>query len=329
MPSGVRDQAGATMRLAETVTFGTSGLDRAAHLRGDAEEQARLLTLGRVLPLWRGKPLMQAGERLGWVPAGSAVLAQGKAPVFLGFDGGLPCFAADIADWVPGDGQEPLGSGFSDISEQRHPDAPSDHAFCELRAVMLRLTTREAELAATAKAVLHWHSGHGFCAACGAASIQAMAGWQRTCPACGTHHFPRTDPVVIMLVTRGNRALLGRSPGWPEGMYSCLAGFIEPGETIEAAVRREVLEESGVQIGAVRYLSSQPWPFPASLMLGCAAEALTESITLDPEELEHALWVSREEMVAVMAGEHPQIKPARKGAIAHFLIQNWLADRLD
>lgn len=310
------------------VTFGGSGLDRAAALRGDAAQQAALLARGKVLALWRGKPLAKAGCGLGWVAAGAAVLRDAGLTVFLGHDGDTPVFAADISGWQPPDADHTV-SGFLDQTEQRHPALPDDLAFVELRAVMLRLTAREAELAATARAVLQWHRSHGFCAACGAASVPVMAGWQRACPACGAQHYPRTDPVVIMLVTHGNRALIGRSPGWPEGMYSCLAGFVEPGETVEAAVRREVFEESGVRIGAVRYLCSQPWPFPASLMLGCAAEAVTDAITLDPVELEHALWVSREDMVTVMAGDHPVIKPARKGAIAHFLIQNWLADQLE
>ena len=132
-----------------------------------------------------------------------------------------------------------------------------------------------------------------------------------------------------MLVTRGNSVLLGRSPGWPEGMYSLLAGFIEPGETIEAAVRREVLEESGIVCGEVSYLASQPWPFPASLMIGARTEALTDEITVDPDELEQALWVSREELVQAFAGNHPTIRPSRKGAIANFILSNWLADRLE
>ncbi|MEO0917723.1 MAG: NAD(+) diphosphatase, partial [Pseudomonadota bacterium] len=160
-------------------------------------------------------------------------------------------------------------------------------------------------------------------------SMMAMAGWQRDCPACGHHHFPRTDPVVIMLITHGNAVLVGRSPGWPEGMYSLLAGFVEPGETVEAAVRREVFEEVGVRVGPVRYLASQPWPFPASLMLGCAGDALSTDLTLDPNEIEDALWVSREEMAKAFSGTHPTILPARKGAIAHFLLRAWLADRLD
>ena len=156
-----------------------------------------------------------------------------------------------------------------------------------------------------------------------------MAGWQRDCPECGGHHFPRTDPVVIMLVTHGDDVLLGRSPGWPEGMFSLLAGFIEPGEPIEAAVRREVFEEAGVRVGAVTYLASQPWPFPASLMFGCRGEALGREITIDPAEIEQALWVSKARLAAIFEGKDPEIKPARKGAIAHFILWNWLADQLD
>lgn len=313
---------------AETVTFGGSGLDRAAALRGDGAALTAALAGGQVLPVWRGKPLFR-DDNLAWVAAGSAVLAQGGEPVFLGMDEGVARFACDISGWSPEAGAEAVEAGFFDASEQRHPALDASFVFAELRGMMVRLSPRAAELAATAKAVLHWHRSHGFCAACGAATVMAQGGWQRNCPACGAHHFPRTDPVVIMLVTRGNSVLVGRNANWPEGMYSLLAGFVEPGETVEAAVRREVFEEAGIRVGAVRYLASQPWPFPASLMLGCAGEALDEAITLDPAELEDALWVSREEMVNAMAGLHPRLKPARKGAIAHFLIANWLADRLD
>lgn len=318
------------MRIAETVTFGGSGLDRAAALRTDPVAMAARLASGRVLPVWRGKPLLTGtgGCTAGWVPAGHPALAHGGDPVFLGLDDGIACFAQDISAWAPEAGAEAVQAGFFDASEQRHPALPPDHVFAELRGAMTRLTAREAELLATAKALLQWHASHGFCATCGAVSQMAMAGWQRTCPSCGAHHFPRTDPVVIMLVTRGNSVLVGRSPGWPDGMYSLLAGFVEPGETMEAAVRREVFEEAGVRVGAVRYLASQPWPFPASLMFGCHAEALDGAITIDPGEIETALWLTREEMVTVMAGAHPEIRAPRKGAIAHFLVAAWLADRL-
>ncbi len=263
------------MKIAETVTFGGSGLDRAAPLRADPAALAVHLGAGSVVPVWRGKPLL-AGALLdapGWVAPDHPVLGLGGALVFLGIDEGVARFAQDVSAWAPEAGAEAVERGFFDPSEQRHPALPDDHAFAELRGVMTRLTARDAELLATAKAVLQWHASHGFCATCGAASVVAMGGWQRNCPACGAHHFPRTDPVVIMLVTHGNSLLVGRSPGWPEGMYSLLAGFVEPGETLEAAVRREVFEEAGVRLGAVGYLASQPWPFPASLMFGCRAEA--------------------------------------------------------
>lgn len=318
------------MQHAETVTFGGSGIDRAALLRSDPATMADLLGRGQVLPLWRGKPLTRAGESLIWLSNDHPALAHGGDHlVFLGIDADIPCFAADISDWSPEAGAQGIEAGFMDASQQTHPALPVDHVFVELRAVMTRLSAREAELAAIGKAVLHWHRSHAFCATCGTKSLMQMAGWQRNCPGCGAQHFPRTDPVVIMLVTHGNNVLLGRSAAWPEGMYSLLAGFVEPGETIEAAVRREVAEETGVKVGAVSYLASQPWPFPASLMIGCAAEAISTEITIDPAELEAALWISREEMVGVMAGEHPVIKPSRKGAIAHFLITNWLADKLE
>ena len=303
------------MRLAETVTFGGSGLDRAAELRGDpaALERlarspgARLVLLGTEGPLFEGP---EEAPRLARMPLGGGIeaVAAGAPVVFLGRDGDEGIWAASAVEGTPpGEGRR----------------------WAELRSVMAGLSPRDAELAATAKAVLGWHASHGFCAACGARSGPAQAGWRRDCPACGTQHFPRTDPVVIMLVTRGNRVLLGRSPGWPPGMMSLLAGFLEPGETVEAGVRREVWEEAGVRVGRVGYLASQPWPWPMSLMLGCRGEALSEEIVVDPKELETAMWVSRERLLGVFMGEDPEIRPPRTGAIAGFLLREWLADRLD
>ena len=316
------------MRIAETVTFGGSNLDRHATLRRDKAGLAAALQQGAVLPIWRGKPLVNGDEPV-WVPAGHPVLAMAAEPIFLGIDDGIPRFAADISDWSPEAVAAAPDAGFFDQTVQSHPALSPDQGFVELRGVMARLTPREAELVASAKAVLQWHRSHRFCSTCGAASEVAQGGWQRSCPACRTLHFPRTDPVVIMLVTRGNSVLLGRSPAWPEGMFSLLAGFVEPGETIEAAVRREVHEETGVTCGPVTYLASQPWPFPTSLMIGARTEATSSQISIDPEELEQAQWLTREELVSVFADRHPLIRPTRKGAIAHFILRNWLADRLD
>jgi len=322
------------MKLAETVTFGGSGLDRAAHLRGDSKAIAQLCDRddSRHLPIWRGKPLFsgEKSECLGWLSAGHPVLRDAlELPIFLGKDDGAACFAHDISAWEPDAFDSEAFRQFFDPTQYQHPDLPATHQFGELRGSMARLCPREAELVATAKAVLSWHESHGFCAKCGAKSEIAMAGWQRNCPACGTSHFPRTDPVVIMLITHGNDVLIGRSPGWPQGMYSLLAGFVEPGEPIEAAVRRETMEEAGIKVGAVEYLSSQPWPFPTSLMFGCRGEALSREITVDKNELEDSRWISREEMMQAMSAEHPEILPARRGAIAHFILSLWLADKLD
>ncbi len=322
------------MKIAEQVTFGGSGLDRAAELRADPAALQVLAAdpAARFLPMWRAKPLVSGDSdlTLAGLPAGAAPLEHAReAPVFLGSSDGVPWFAVDISGWEPEDQETDTVGAFVDLSEQRYPGLPEDHRFAELRGIMTALTPRDAELAATARAVLAWHESHGFCARCGAKSRLIEGGWQRHCPGCGTRHFPRTDPVVIMLITHGNSVLMGRSPGWPEGMFSLLAGFIEPGETIEAAVRREVFEEAGVRVGEVDYLASQPWPFPASLMIGCRGQAETRDITIDPAEIEEALWVSREEMLSIFAGDHPRIKAARKGAIARFILANWLADRLE
>ncbi|MEO0487462.1 MAG: NAD(+) diphosphatase [Pseudomonadota bacterium] len=311
------------MKGAEDVTFGGSGLDRAAELRALPE-----LPVGQTILLWRGKPAVDDDTgALARVPSDHPLVA--GARLLLGRDDdGTVLEAADLSAWVPDDLDPATLGAFLDPSLQRHPDLPGA-AFAELRSMMTRLSPRDAELAATARGLFEWHRTHGFCATCGAASDWAMRGWQRDCAACGRHHFPRTDPVVIMLILHGNSVLVGRSPGWPEGMYSLLAGFVEPGETLEAAVRREVREESGITVGEVGYLASQPWPFPASLMFGCIGQAISTEIELDPVELEDARWVTREDMVEAMAGRHPEIAGARKGAIAHYLLSRWVADRLD
>lgn len=317
------------MKNAEDVTFGTSGLDRAAELRSDiAAVEADCAA--RTIVLWRGKILLSAESgpllrvRLDHPICNDA----GDLRVFLGRDDAGPVFAISLDHWNPEVPEDTDVTAFLDPTLQSHP-ATGSAIFAELRAVMTTLSRRDAELAATAKSVLGWHTSHKFCSACGAQSRAADAGWRRQCPECGTSHFPRTDPVVIMLITAGDQVLVGRSPGWPEGMYSLLAGFVEPGETMEAAVRREVFEEAGVRVGPVSFLASQPWAFPSSLMLGCYGEAETTQITIDPNELEDAIWVSRSDMAVAARGEHETIKPARKGAIAQFLLEKWLADAID
>ena len=182
----------------------------------------------------------------------------------------------------------------------------------------------QGAMLAAAKALMNWHARHRFCSNCGAPTEVAVAGWRRDCPVCKAIHFPRTDPVVIMLAIDGDACLLGRQPRFPKGMYSALAGFVEPGETIEAAVRREVREEAGVACRAVQYFASQPWPFPASLMIGCFAEAESRNLEVDRIELEDARWFSRDEAIELIEGRHKDglLAPASM-AIAHHLLKRW------
>lgn len=312
------------------VTFGGSGLDRAAELRGDEGAMAALLAEAgaRVLVFWEGKPALFPAAAMAWVLPGAEILSDAGPLMFLGRDDDGPWFAADVDRWQP-DVMPHTLDAFLDASEQVHPGLPEGARFVELRNVLAELEPRQAELLATAKAVLGWHRSHRFCSKCGGHSEMADAGWQRLCPACGARHFPRTDPVVIMLVVDGDKALLGRSPHWPEKMYSLLAGFVEPGETLEAAVRREVLEETGVQVSQVDYALSQPWPFPNSLMFGCVGLAETTDITIDPQEIEDALWVTRAEMGQILDGTHADIGQPRQGAVARYLMEAWVARRAE
>ncbi len=196
----------------------------------------------------------------------------------------------------------------------------------DLRSVALKRIVPEDEVGplGEAKAVLDWHARHRFCAQCGGSTVAGASGWRRECTACGALHFPRTDPVVIMRVTRGDACLLARQARFAPGMYSCIAGFVEPGETIEDAVRRESWEEAGLRVGNVRYLASQPWPFPSSIMMGCIAEALGDEITLDMTELEEGRWFPRAEVLQMLEGKHPDgLACPQHIAIANTLVRAW------
>jgi len=205
----------------------------------------------------------------------------------------------------------------------------SDLVVTDLRSIAVQGLVAPDHLAplAEAKALLAWHARHRFCANCGAPTAMVQAGWKRECPACKTEHFPRTDPVVIMLAIDGERCLLGRAGRFVANMWSCLAGFVEPGESIEEAARRETLEEAGITCGRVKYFASQPWPFPMSLMIGCHAQALNSDIKVDREELEDARWFTREEVALMFVGQHPEkISIPPPIAIAHHIIRAWVEE---
>jgi len=307
------------------ILFGNGAIDRAAHLRNDSAAQKKLLASpeARFLALWRGNILVTTTPGIAWLTGAEAAKANPRGePLFLGLLDGEPRYAVEIADWESAESDQSLFATNTVV----HPALPASLTFRDFRSLFFNLPDAELGDAATAKSLLHWHNSHRYCGFCGCKTTLTHAGWHRKCADCGRMSFPHIEPVVIMLVTRGNQTLLGRSHGWPEGMFSLLAGFMEPGETIAEAVRREVLEETGIEIGPVKVLDDQPWPFPSSLMIGCHAEALSENINLDPVELEAALWASRERVMQTLDGSDPAFLPARKGAIARNLLDRWLAD---
>jgi NAD+ diphosphatase len=279
--------------------YGGGTLERAAHLRADADWAD---PASRFVPFWRGKALITPGE----VPR-AVLLPRPELDVpwvFLGLVEGAPVFALDVSA----------------------PDEAPDFGvgeFADLRGLTTLLPPLDAEILATARGMLHWRATHKHCPACGGATVPVRGGWVLHCDTCGRENFPRIDAAVIMLVTRGGKLLLGQSHRFPSerNFYSTLAGFVEPGESLEDAVRREVLEEVGVRVGEVVYHSSQPWPFPASLMLGFYAEGLSDEIVLEAEEMRDARWFTREE-IANRKALGFNLPP--KDSIARRLIEDWL-----
>ena len=224
------------------------------------------------------------------------------------------------------DGAARFGIGIAPASAEALK-ARSDLFVIDLRSIAIQGLVAAEHLPplAEAKAMLHWHARHRFCSNCGSSTDLVDGGWKRTCPACKGEHFPRTDPVVIMLAVRGDHGLLGRSGRFASTMWSCLAGFVEPGESVEDAVRLETLEEAGVRCGRVKYLFTQPWPFPMSLMIGCHAEALNDDLTVDLNELVGARWFSKDECAAMLMRRHPEgLTTPPPVAIAHHIIRAWV-----
>jgi NAD+ diphosphatase len=304
--------------------------DRGSYRREDpvevarlrASENARVLLIAREMPILRNAatgldPLLPMSEidALGGVQVEAFLgLKPDGAPIFIGL--------------IPDEAVEQRADASDGFLDRRILVVPGreDLKLVDLRSIAAGglVPQDEGAMLAAAKALMNWHIRHRFCSNCGSPTDVAVAGWRRDCPVCKAIHFPRTDPVVIMLAVHGEACLLGRQPRFPKGMYSALAGFVEPGESIEAAVRREVHEEAGVACGAVRYFASQPWPFPASLMIGCFAEAESRVLEVDRVELEDARWFSRDEAIALIEGRHPAglLAPAAM-AIAHHLLKRW------
>lgn len=276
--------------------FAGAGLDRADHLRADPVAIMALLcdADARELVWDNGAPAIDEQGKLRWRPI------VGDPPLFLGFKDRSPHFSS-----LP-DGNVPV-------------DARAHFQLLSL------LDATDAPTFAAALSLANWHRRHGFCSVCGTATEPNRGGWSRKCGNCGAEHYPRVDPVAIMLAEHEGRLLLGRQPHYPPGRYSALAGFVEPGESIEAAVARELREEAGIAVEEVRYLCSQPWPFPSSLMIGAHARALDDSLTIDTNELDDARWFTREEVVAALKAEDAApFLPPPPSAIARTLLEHWV-----
>jgi NAD+ diphosphatase len=294
--------------------------------RGDAERRdpewltaAAAKSDSRYLPLWQLNALVRIDPslRLAWLSnAAIEPLDIDVPPVFLGIDDRVAHFAIDI----------------SEVHDPMHELGLDDrHRFEDARMAAMQLPLPETGILAQSRSQVDWHRRHRFCSHCGEPTQPERGGHVRKCGACKAEHFPRTDPVAIMLVVDGDRCLLGQPKGplVRMGMYSALAGFVDQGESIEEAVRREVMEEAGVQVGEVRYHSSQPWPYPSSLMIGCHGRALSVDIRIDPSEMNDVRWVARDEILAALAGEAVAVKVPGGLAIAHHLIRAWAEGEVD
>lgn len=277
--------------------FSGPGLDRADHLRSDSDAIRQLAShpAARQLIWENGAPAIGEFGQLSWEAA------SGSPPLFLGLDGITPCFSH-------------LPDGSAAVDARAHFQ------------LLSMVDAIEAPTFAAALSLANWHRRHGHCSVCGQVTEPNRGGWSRACGSCGAEHYPRVDPVVIMLAEHDGRLLLGRQPHYPPGRYSALAGFVEPGESIEAAVARELKEEAGIDVLGVRYLASQPWPFPSSLMIGAHATALDDSLTVDTNELDDARWFTRQEVIDALA-QHPDasFQAPPPWAIARTLLEAWLA----
>ncbi len=297
--------------------FVANPIDRAAHLRTRPDQ---LLALerrsdARVYVVHRDSLLLKHetnGPRALLTLDEARVFGAGEPPFFLGLDDGAAVFGMG------------LNAAAADAIAGR-----TDATLENLRMLAATGAIAENQLSrvAMAKSLAGWHQRHGFCANCGTPTLVVQAGWRRDCPSCKAEHFPRTDPVVIMMVTTDNRCLLGRQPHFPPMMWSCLAGFVEAAETIEDAVQREIFEESNIRCTDVRYYKSQPWPYPSSLMIGCTARALNTDIIVDTTELEDVRWFDRAEVMTMLHGGHKQgIVAPQRVAIARHLLEQWVTE---
>lgn len=296
------------MKSSYTMPFAGSDLEECEHKRDQEHLEGYLNSDNACAILFdQGRPSLRPTGGLQMVHP-KKLVGQNIAdpgPLFLGTRDGVPIFAFHI---------------------QRDNEIAEMESFQDMRVVAAQLSPTELALAGRAKSLLEWHASHTFCAKCGKQSFPQRGGTSRKCPSCGTDHFPRVNPVTIMLVVNSDQCLLGRGHGWPDGAFSALAGFISPGETIEEGCAREVFEEVGIKVDSQRYIFSQPWPFPSQLMMGLICETQETKLTIDEKEIEDAQWFSREQVEAVFAKRSDVFTRPPRFTIAHQLLRHWLEE---
>ena len=296
-------------------TFAGHPLNRASERRGDSAWLAEKLLApdSLAIALWNGKPLVEnsadGGVQIAYIPSRMAEDLSGGSErlLFMGLWQETAIFAIDLEG-----GHDPADGPLAGLGR-----------FEELRAIAMRMPGTDAAIMATAKSMFEWRRRHRHCSACGQQTDVIDGGWKRACPACNAEHFPRTDPVVIMLAVYGDRCMLGRQEIWPKGMFSALAGFLEPGESIEEACARELEEEAGLKTLSVEYHSTQPWPYPSSLMIGLIAQVANDEATPDQTELSEVRWFTKAEARDLLAGKVEGTFAPGALAIAHQLLKSW------
>ena len=315
------------MKLTPTAAIHTkTNLDRKTEIRSDKDQIDSLWNEADtlIIPMSNGNPLVNQNFIPQFISPVSQPMCKERDRVFIGSAKGKNYFAVDFTHpntkynfTLP----KPNLFESPEEDQQLFPGA----SFENLRVILPKLSDQYViEILTTSRSIMWWHLTNQFCPNCGSITVIKNAGWTRNCSHCNFQQFPRNDPVVIMLITYSNCVLLGRTQNWPTGLYSLLAGFMEPGESVECSVRRETMEEVNIKLKSVQYVASQGWPFPHNLILGCQAQAIHNEIRINSDEIEDAFWITREELSSVMLDKNSKITLPKKGTISDFLIQNWV-----
>ncbi len=318
------------MKNTSCIIFNNEILDRRSDLRGlmknnnDGQSKDRLNIF-----FFKGSPLLSSKNReskLEYLPYDHWLLKHAKVSIFLGLYKGRQIYAHDLFE-EKSDQKNRYSKEYFEEKIQKDTTMVKSY-FGDLRTNLTNIPKDDSALAGTSRALIEWNLNNKHCSKCGLSLTVLNFGWEKQCENCNKSYFPRIDPVVIILITNGDKTLLGRSHQFPEKLYSCLAGFVEPGETLEMAAKREIQEEVGLNINDIKYITNQPWPFPSSLMIGLKANTDEQILNIDPKELENAIWIEKKELKHLLKGNCDKLQTARPGTIARHLLDSWVREEI-